>query len=217
MCRQFSSCRLYSWILFTCTSNMDEGLTFTLYSFSRKAENFSLFSWANQEDRLNGPRGQNPQAPLRITPGPPPGLRISGSHCQKRGTEGLPGGLRLPRGSGRKTGRPVLGAQGQQPCEEKQAWGKLDPESEHAPPVAEINGKLAQKAKLGKSKGSEKQNKGNPVNVGKRRQVWAVGQRRGRVRLQNEGLFLGPAQRQAGEHVAWRLAQAASATRPVRL
>lgn len=34
-CRQFKSCRLYSWILFTCTSNMDDGLIFTLYSFSR--------------------------------------------------------------------------------------------------------------------------------------------------------------------------------------
>lgn len=43
-CRQFKSCRLYSWILFTCTSNMDDGLIFTLYSFSRNWENFSLFS-----------------------------------------------------------------------------------------------------------------------------------------------------------------------------
>lgn len=34
-CRQFMSCRLYSWILFTCTSNMEAGLIFTLYSFSR--------------------------------------------------------------------------------------------------------------------------------------------------------------------------------------
>lgn len=35
---------MYSWIRFTCTSNMDEGLIFTLYSFSRNWENFSLFS-----------------------------------------------------------------------------------------------------------------------------------------------------------------------------
>lgn len=34
-CRQFRSCRLYSWIRFTCTSNMEDGLIFTLYSFSR--------------------------------------------------------------------------------------------------------------------------------------------------------------------------------------
>ena len=47
-CRQLSSCRLYSWILFTCTSNMDEGLTFTPYCFSRKAENLTLFSWENR-------------------------------------------------------------------------------------------------------------------------------------------------------------------------
>lgn len=46
-CRQLSSCRLYSWIRFTCTSNMDEGLTFTPYCFSRKAENLTLFSWEN--------------------------------------------------------------------------------------------------------------------------------------------------------------------------
>lgn len=43
-CRQFKSCRLYSWILFTCTSNMEDGLIFTLYSFSKNWENFSLFS-----------------------------------------------------------------------------------------------------------------------------------------------------------------------------
>lgn len=47
-CRQLSSCRLYSWILFTCTSNMDEGLTLTPYCFSRKAENLTLFSWENR-------------------------------------------------------------------------------------------------------------------------------------------------------------------------
>lgn len=34
-CRQFKSCRLYSCILFTWTSNMEDGLIFTLYSFSR--------------------------------------------------------------------------------------------------------------------------------------------------------------------------------------
>lgn len=45
ICRQFISCRLYSWILFTCTSNMEEGLIFTLYSFSRYEANFTLFSW----------------------------------------------------------------------------------------------------------------------------------------------------------------------------
>lgn len=44
MCRQLSSCRLYSWILFTWTSNMEDGLIFTLYSFSRYWANFTLLS-----------------------------------------------------------------------------------------------------------------------------------------------------------------------------
>lgn len=50
-CRQFRSCRLYSWIRFTWTSNMEDGLIFTLYSFSRNWENFILFScgeWTGQ-------------------------------------------------------------------------------------------------------------------------------------------------------------------------
>lgn len=44
MCRQLRSCRLYSWILFTWTSNMDDGFIFTLYSFSRYWANFTLLS-----------------------------------------------------------------------------------------------------------------------------------------------------------------------------
>lgn len=50
-CKQFRSCRLYSWIRFTWTSNMEDGLIFTLYSFSRNWENFILFScgeWTGQ-------------------------------------------------------------------------------------------------------------------------------------------------------------------------
>lgn len=44
MCRQLRSWRLYSWILFTWTSNMEEGFIFTLYSFSRYWANFNLLS-----------------------------------------------------------------------------------------------------------------------------------------------------------------------------
>lgn len=64
ICRQFSSCRLYSWILFTCTSNMEEGLIFTLYFFSRKAENFNLFSWGEKRIRMVKPRA--PKVRLRL-------------------------------------------------------------------------------------------------------------------------------------------------------
>ena len=72
-CRQLSSCRLYSWILFTCTSNMDEGLTFTPYSFSRKAENFALFSWENRGKDGGMFTGPSPQG-----------------WCQRRSREGMP-------------------------------------------------------------------------------------------------------------------------------
>lgn len=43
--RQLSNCLLYSWILLTWTSNMDSGFIFTLYSLSRYAANFCLFSY----------------------------------------------------------------------------------------------------------------------------------------------------------------------------
>lgn len=79
ICRQFSSCRLYSWILFTCTSNMEEGLIFTLYSFSRKAENFSLFSWGGKRTR-------------RVKPLSPQGL-TEASAFQPHSRAGAPGDL----------------------------------------------------------------------------------------------------------------------------
>lgn len=61
-CRQLSSCRLYSWIRFTCTSNMEDGLIFTLYSFSRNWENFSLFSCGDSAPCGALPRTQPPSA-----------------------------------------------------------------------------------------------------------------------------------------------------------
>lgn len=58
MCRQLSSCRCTHGSSFTCTSNMDEGLTFTPHCFSRKAENLTLFSWGRTEVRTVGcPQG----------------------------------------------------------------------------------------------------------------------------------------------------------------
>lgn len=78
-CRQLSSCRLYSWILFTCTSNMEAGLIFTLYSFSRKAENFSLFSWGGKSKDGWMAHGNEPRELPEVT-----------------ARSGLPGGLRVP-------------------------------------------------------------------------------------------------------------------------
>lgn len=57
-CRQLRSCRLYSWIRFTWTSNMEDGLIFTLYSLSRNCENFILFScgeWTGQSSLRQKP------------------------------------------------------------------------------------------------------------------------------------------------------------------
>lgn len=43
--RQFISCLLYSWILFTWTSNIEFTLTLMSYSFLMKSASLILFSW----------------------------------------------------------------------------------------------------------------------------------------------------------------------------